>query len=232
MVSRSSVVSRLADRSIVWIDPLKVDHYVGLGVVLTRRTDEVLRRAPIHLRGLPLLRKALGALRPRDPPFIIATSRYRTPAPIGGLDKYLLIKDLVDRDGAYLDSRWYADLRAKVERGGRAHHKGVEMRSAADIHAFFDSYVLPLVASMRRDGYDMQLGARLGQALIGPDGQLHKAKHGDHRFFVARLVGAERFPLQIVGVHEAWVQVAGLDARLQDSDQLAQAVREVERRHR
>lgn len=232
MVQRSKVASRLADRLTVWIDPLKVDHYVGLGVVLTRRTDEVLRRAPVHLRRMPILRKALGALRPRDPPFIIATPRYRTPAPINGLDKYLLVKDLVDRGGAYQSSRWYADLRAKVERGDRAHHKHIEMRSPEEIHAFFNGYVLPLVETMRRDGYDMQLGAHLGQALIGPDGQLHKAKHGDHRFFVARLVGAERFPLQIVGVHEAWVQVAGLDPRLQDSDHLARAVREVERRHR
>lgn len=231
MAKRSRVVARLGDRLTVWIDPRKIDGYVGLGIVVTRRTDEVLRRAPINLRRLPILRKALRGLWSKDPSFVIATPRYRTPAPIDGLDKYLLIRDLVARDGAYQDSRWYADLRAKIERDGRAHHKNLEMRSQADVHAFFDSYVLPLVESMRRDGYDMQLGAQLGQALIGPDGQLHKAKHGDHRFFVARLVGVARFPLRIVGVHESWVRGAGLDARLRDTDHLAHAIRQVEHDH-
>jgi len=216
----------------VWVDARHIDHYVGKHVVLTGRTDDVLRHTPLRLRRWAPLRQLLRTLRPKDPPFVIPDHRYRRPVRLDDLEKYLMVKDLVERDGAYQQSRWFASLHADVERDGRARHKDVEMRSVAEVHAFFEAYVLPLIDSMRRSGYDLKRGAQLGQALIGADGRLHKANNGDHRFFVARIVGTESFPLRIAGAHEAWVRQVGLDARLADADRLAAAIRDVERDHR
>ena len=78
------------------------------------------------------------------------------------------------------------------------------MRSQNEIDAFFRDYVLGMIESLKRTGYDPVRGGAPGTALIGPDGDLHKADSGNHRFCTARLLGVTGVPVAISGMHEDW----------------------------
>jgi len=91
-----------------------------------------------------------------------------------------------------------------LEKQGHTKHKKILMRSKDDIDHFMQSYVLNLLDSLEKDGFDFKQGGGIGRALIGKDGSIHKSSSGRHRFFAARELGIEPIPLRISGVHEEW----------------------------
>jgi len=62
---------------------------------------------------------------------------------------------------------------------------------------------------MSQSGYCLEKGADIGTVLINRDGKLDKAGSGDHRFYVARVLGLQRFPVCVVGVHHDWWRAKG-----------------------
>lgn len=214
----------------MWVTPRSVAHYVWKNVAVLGLADGQLRRAPRAWRrlGLSLVRRLRS--RVDDPTFIVPRARYRAPVAIEQVAKYQKVADLIAHRGDCERSAWFADLVRELERDGRAQHKLVVMLTL-DVHAFFERYVLPNVDSMERSGYDPTLAPDLANAMVGADGALHKANKADHRFYVARILGVERVPMRVIGVHEHWAQDHDLCIDEHDLDRLVAAVREVERHH-
>lgn len=231
-LTRSAVQERLGDQLLVWIDPRAIEHYVWKNVSVLGRADGRLRRAPTSWRrlGLALVRSLRGHT--DDPSFVVPHERYRSPVPIEQVAKYRKVADLVAHRDDYVRSAWYGDLVGQLERDGKAQHKLVTMRTLDEVRTFFEGYLLPLVDSMARTGYDPTLAPDLANGMVGADGALHKANKADHRFYVARILGVERVPMRVIAVHERWAQDHDLHVDGTDLDRLVAAVRAVERAHR
>ena len=221
---------RFEDDLVVWVQPSRIKHYVGKSVPLLGGVDKVAWRVPATLRRR--LARFVRRVRPsRDGPFFIPAAHYRHPMPIELLEKYTIVADLIACRDTYIRSIWFNELRRSLERHGTAKHKSIEMRTIEDVHAFFSGYVLPLVESMARDGYDVTRGHPFGGVIVSADGQLHKANAGDHRFFVARVVGASPVPLRVVGIDERWPRTMGLGCDLASMPAVIEAVQVVGQRY-
>ena len=231
MLERAEVRGRFGDDLVVWVRPDRVTHYVGKSVPLLGGADRVASRVPalVRRRVAQLVRRVRPA---QAAPFFIPAHHVRHPVPIESTEKYQKILDLIACGDAYGQSLWFDALKRSVEQRGSSTHKAIQMRTIDDVHAFFQDYVLPLVSSMKHDGYDVERGAPFGGAIIGRDGALYKANAGDHRFFVARVVGASPVPLRVVGIHEAWPRAMGLEPNLAAMPAVIDAVQVLGQRYR
>ncbi|MEH6725025.1 MAG: hypothetical protein V7703_02625 [Hyphomicrobiales bacterium] len=114
------------------------------------------------------------------------------------------MKNIIAHRDDYKQSQWYSDLLSDLTERGFAKHKKIVMASKSDIDHFMESYVLSLIDSLERDGFDFTKGGGIGRALISEDGSIHKSSSGRHRFYVARVLGINPIPVRIAGVHEDW----------------------------
>ncbi len=196
---------RLGTDAVLWIDPGKVDGYVGThsptAAGLRADLDRLAGRHPA-LRGP--LRMLRGAIPRMDPVFVIRARHYRTPVPITGIERYRHVEDLLRHRDRVEESLWFGTLSRQLAERGVAVHKEIRMHSREDILRFFRTYALDLVDSMERTGYDPARAPDTATALIGPGGEVHKAYKGNHRFCVARLLGVRNVPVHVWGVHEDW----------------------------
>ena len=119
---------------------------------------------------------------------------------------YSLAEHLPD----YRQSLWYAAARRSFERHGYFRHKDRFARSVAEIDALFEQELVPLVMTMRDEGYRQRPGSDVPLAVITRTGELVKTEKGRHRFAAAQAVGCASFPLRITAVHRDWVRQCGL----------------------
>jgi hypothetical protein len=167
----------------------------------------------------------------RAEPFIIPADHYPMPTPIVTHKKYVKIRDFMDHQHNVRGSLWYRQLVAALETTGVARHKRHHMQSEQAIVEFLEGYADGLVGSMAREGYRMDKGGDIGKAIIDENGCLQKAGSGDHRFFTARILGVDRVPLKIDGVHATWAErTLGSSSRV-DLDSLAAAIRRFDLAH-
>lgn len=194
----------LKDALIIWVDPRKIHHHA----TSSRRENRRGKQKFLGLRSKnPLVkivrRQALRAANAFES-FVIDPAYYQEPTPIEQHINYKKIKNIIEHRENYKDSEWYSALANSLEEQGHTKHKKILMRSKDDIDHFMESYVLNLLDSLEKDGFDFEQGGGIGRALIGTDGSIHKSSSGRHRFFAARELGIEPIPLRISGVHEAW----------------------------
>jgi hypothetical protein len=105
------------------------------------------------------------------------------------------------------------------------------MHTEDDIRAFFADYALDLADSLSANGYCLRKGKDIGTVLVGPDGSLHKSASGNHRFYVARILGISPFPVMVTGVHRAWYKNVRKTRRGDTLSELARSLAEVEQEH-
>jgi hypothetical protein len=198
----------LGSERIFWTDPQKVRFRVGTNGPATEaiklRIDRLRQHNRLFDRPLRLLSRVIyhppplshpGANRDREAP-PASGGPARAPEPSA---RFALVQAALPASGA--------------ERSGKP--QKIVLRSRASINAFLRDYILGLVDSLATSGYDPARASDTGSVLIGPDGDIHKANNGNHRFCAARIVGCPRVPVKIAGMHEDWfVQTVGSQMNL------------------
>lgn len=194
----------MKDALIIWVDPRKVHHHATSSRRENRRTKQKFLRLRLENPFVKTVRRQVLRAANAFESFVIDPDYYQGPTPIEQHVNYKKIKNIIEHRENYKDSEWYSNLANSLEEQGHAKHKKIHMRSKDDIDHFMQSYVLNLLDSLEKDGFDFEQGGGIGRALIGTDGSIHKSSSGRHRFFAARELGIEPIPLRISGVHEAW----------------------------
>jgi len=188
-------------RSVIWVDPTQVRLQLGSKWPVGReRLNRLERFVPGALLG------PLRAPIKHAEPFEIPARHFSAAIPVRDTQRYRRIADALDHADALQNSLWFHQMRTQLRDTGAAYYKTRALHSEAEILAFLRDDLLGLVESMRENGFD---GSRTGYestAVIMADGSLCKTGSGNHRFCIAKLIGLDRFPLQVVGAHEAWVK--------------------------
>lgn len=196
---QKSFTRQIGEDAVVWIRPQSLTAHTGSKwPVAKARLARLQRVAP---------RALAAALRPalkKREPFVIPARYFPAARPMTETPLYRKIADFIHRPGSVEETLWFEELARALERDGIARHKALEFRSRAEIGDFFAGYVLPLVDSLRRDGFRGEATGFESSAVIDAAGRLTKAGSGNHRFAMAHVLALPRFPLRIVGVHAQW----------------------------
>lgn len=198
-VTQKAFRARTGDAAVLWICPGSVTGYAGTKwPVAKARLAQAERFMPRALANM--LRPAL---RKREP-FVTPAMHFQPATPIAETERYRKIADFVHRTGAVEDTLWFRNLAESLARDGVARHKSIDMRSLEDIHDFFDSYVFPLIESLRDEGFKADRTGYESAAMIDSEGRLSKAGSGVHRFAICQILDLPRFPLRVAAVHADW----------------------------
>ena len=212
--SRHSVLRGLGEHATIWVNPKSIRHHVGKNF----RSRKGKRPSWIGRR----LRTFFKA-----EPFVIPAAEYVAPEPIEETTTFARVADLHANLADVTRSLWFRHLSEEIERNGVAWHTHRKLRSRREVADFLREYGSDLLGSMARDGYVRRTGDDLGYCFIGADEKIHKAHKGRHRLCAAKILGLERFPLVVVGMHEAFVR--GRIGRELEPVRLRAAIRAVER---
>jgi len=192
----------LGDALVVRIDPRTVHLQV------TGKLPRV-RRARARIDALPaplpagIIRLALLVVE-RTHPFVLSAEHYPSAWALDETAKVARLADLVARLDDPRSSRWWSENLALLAAGEALPMGGTLITDEIGLGRHLDDYLLPLIASMSRDGYREDLGAEHGIVHVAADGSLHKANKGNHRFALARILGVTGVPVRIQCVHEDW----------------------------
>lgn len=203
-VSKRVVSILLKDDLVLWVNPTKIHFQVTTtrpGIVGMK--EKFSRLNPNFPFKRTIKRQALRINNALES-FVIDARKYQEAKPLSSQKKFKRIGDLVDNRRTYKNSHWYDELVTALQQNGFARHKKIIMHSEQEIENFIQSYALNLIDGLERDGYDLNKGGKLGRALIGEDGSIHKSSSGSHRFYAANKLGVTPIPLIISGVHEDW----------------------------
>ncbi|ABM63105.1 hypothetical protein [Halorhodospira halophila] len=206
----------------LWVNPQRISQHRGSKHPYT---------AVIRARYNTKLRRPITWLSRKWHPFFLKHSWLPEGTPIEAEPKYRRIADLIEKKSNYRESEWYVKLREEVRTRGSARYKFRRMRTEACVDAFFQEHVLPLIMTMERDGYQANPRDEHGTVLVGEDGCLYKTGGGSHRFYVARLVGVNRLPVAVIGVHEEWARAHGIACERSGLQQLPPLLRNLEQRY-
>ncbi|MCC1492087.1 hypothetical protein [Cognatishimia sp. F0-27] len=225
MLTQKTFIEEAGDRAVIWVDPSRVVAHAGtkwpVGKAAWRRYRRFLPK--------PLAVAFRARLRAREPFLIPAAAFGDNHRPIEQDDRYRKIADFVQHRGSPQDSLWFQALAEDLSRDGVALHKTQKMHTEAEIHAFFTGYVEPMIDSLRTEGFKPEFSGYESSAVIGADGRLYKTGSGNHRFNIARVIGLDRFPLMVLGMHEAYF-TAKHAGRPATTDTMLALITEVEAR--
>jgi len=195
---------RLGNKLIIWINPMSVNFKVGTwepNLVRYKVWLDTLK-TKYGVRGY--IRKPISRCFTLFDSFIINSDNYQSLSLIAKQEKFLKVKDMVEKRKDFRSSIWFQDLLDELEVNGQATHKKIKMHNPEEVEAFMSGYVVGLINSLIKEGFNLDKAGDIGSALIGADGSIHKSKAGEHRFYCARALKLDRIPLLIRGVHEDW----------------------------
>ena len=195
------VRSHLGDRLHIEVDPARVEGWIWSELPRKKRArnGRLAPLLPAHVRGLwfkELTRRHPFVVRARDFPDVVPLTEYT-------ISRWVTDLVRVHRDDP-TSSLWYRDLCAAIERDGSVASHGGVRTSDAEVEEFLTGYMLPLVDSLERHGFDRAIAGEVGWAAIGPSGEVIKTKRATHRFFIARALGLPSVPLEVAIVHADW----------------------------
>lgn len=224
-LTQTDFVRQSGESAVLTIRPARVAMHTGtkwpVSKARLRKLHRVLPRALTNL-----VRPAIK----RREPFVIPPRYFGTPHPMTETPRYLRVADFIRRPGSVEDTAWFRDLAEELAATGAARHKDIIMRSREDIHGFFDTYVIPMIDSLRRDGFDTTRADFDSVAVIDANGRLTKAGSGNHRFAICQVLDSPSFPLRVVAVHADWYARAVM-AQGDSWESLFRALKAVERDH-
>jgi hypothetical protein len=220
------VYRNAGNKLIIRVNPAKIDGYVGGNIpMMDLMENRLFNRVPkIKLIG----QRAAFHLGP----FAIPGRLYKKPVKLERMEKYKKVKDLIEHSTGYLKSLWYNDMLRELETVGAVKHKEITLCTVEELNNFFESYVLELVNSMKKNGYMESKCSQIGNVTIGKKGELHKSNAGDHRFITARILGIKCMPFKVNGVHKEWFNNKSILNRRRGISKLVSAIREVEEENR
>lgn len=231
MITVGSAERILEKRLIIWINPSRINLHLGNELYpITGR----FRLRGLIMRGFapaPKARSRLLNILDGLHPFVLSDRWFPGPTPIETLEKYRKVVDAIAHSNNIERSVWYAELTRDLRRKGVVYHKGNRLVNQAQVASFLGDYVRNLVATMKNEGYCLTKGSNIGTAMIGSRGELYKSGSANHRFFVAREVGMERFPLIVRCVHERWLEMHKIPNNHDGLTQIGRHLSDVERRY-
>lgn len=136
--------------------------------------------------------------------FIIQPNRFGKVRQIIENDKFKRVLSLIENRNNYKQSKWYQQLLSQLNENKPINHKAFTVESTKQLNSLFDNYLIPLVDSIS-NGYQNELSVELGTAIINKDGMILKGPGATHRFYIAKILGIEEFPLRIKGIHKDWM---------------------------
>jgi len=226
-ITKQRVYDELGDRTTIWINLWYINYHVGTKWPVTKNTQlRIEALIPTTRLSYPVVKR----IRDYDP-YIIPDRFYRNLIPVEEYERYLKVKNLIEHRDNLTSTFWYKKLMEELETDGVARHKEIYLHSEDEIVEFFHNYVFDLVDSMDKTGYSMEKGADVGSALIGKNGEIHKAGPGNHRFMVARILGTTSFPVNIAGVHRDWYLKSANGNGKEKVDQIAELFSWTENRY-
>lgn len=188
--------AKVGDKAAVFVCPSRVTNHTDTKWPVTdarlEMLERVMPRAFSHLLS--------PALKQREP-FVIPACHFRDPTSVFENGRYRKIEDFINRSGSVQDTLWFNELAERLRINGFARHKKIIMHNRSDIHDFFKSYVIPLIDSLRRDGFRPDKTGYESAAIVDSEGRLSKTNSGCHRFAICQVLELPRFPLRVVAVH-------------------------------
>lgn len=200
MQTQKEVIRALGQDAILLISPLKISKTVDSKYPVNAGFQRIFNVFPRFVRKFPkyYLRNTH--------PFVIPGDKYGEAIEIEENNKYKKIRDFIENMERVEESIWFAELVNQLHINKVAKHKRKLMKNKEEILYFLNNYVFDLIHSMRNFGYISSKAQDYSTVLIGPSGDLHKSGSGNHRFNVARLVGVEKYPVKVMGVHQAFLE--------------------------
>jgi hypothetical protein len=192
---------QMGSRLVLSIDPQKVGGWVWSELPLAKaaRKRPSVKRLPPRIRGILLARIALRH------PYVLSPRRFPTVVPFDADPTARWVTDLViNHRGSPRDSLWYRHMCRVIQEVGRFDHAAGPFTRPDQAEEFLSGYLLPIVDSIEREGYRIDVSGEIGFALLDADGTVLKTKRATHRFFIARALGQTSFPVQIAAVHASW----------------------------
>jgi hypothetical protein len=200
------------DDGVLWIDPTMVDRFCGS------------KWPHCHITQNYLMRRVFE-LNPRFSFLTLGGDWDKKSKTITETEKYLMMKDFIERLDNFEDSVWYRQLVDSYQSSGFATHKKIFMYSVDDIKSFFINYAIPLATSLSASGYKYRAGDEVGSIAIDRSGSIHKAGSGTHRFFLSKILGVRSVPVQVTFVHSEWLQNEGLTLKRRDRWRVLERIR-------
>ena len=201
LMKQKDFLCAAGDRAVVWVTPAKVTRQFGSKWPVGRARIRTLRRV-LPQAAVNLARPAIK----RAEPFTIPVTFFDAKPPVRDTHRYRLLEDLVANRTDLRASLWFQEFSGELASRGAASYKRRRLHSEAEILEFLGSYMLGLIESLRKTGFDVAKSGFEATAVIDAEGNLMKTGSGNHRFCIATLLDLPRFPLVIVGAHEAWVR--------------------------
>jgi len=227
MILQHKLVKHYKDQVTISINPMHIHGYVGSNIV------KFAGRPNCLISSVDKYLWPSGGIFDRFSPFkvysyVIRDVHYFKPISVESLKKFKKVKDLILNMEDYSSSIWYNDLYSKLKSEGYAKHKDLHIGSKKELDSFFENYVLKLVHSMSDKGYDQSIDQDVANIMIGENGEIHKSNAGDHRFFIAKNVGAPLMPFRVKGVHENFMKSHGIPNNRRGIEKLIQVIKELE----
>ena len=223
-ISQRRAKKIFGDSLVLWVDPTKINSYSGTAKPFVDHFAKKLAASG------SLFRLARKILYPCEP-FIIPGQYFRQAVPVETIERYKKLQDIIANRENTQQSLWSKLLHDQLKKSGVAKHKAIRMYNAGDINEFMDNYVLDLINTLERYGYDSTKTNDCGHAQIDDMGRLIKSTSGVHRFCAARILKVERFPIRVVGVHEKWLDLIGVSNCVVSSEHFKSALKNVEFKH-
>lgn len=203
-ISNRLVRLLLKDALTLWIDPSKIHFHFSTSRPANKKDKKQFSKPQTINAFVKLARRQKFRVTNAFESFVVDPSNYPDLEELEQHKNYIRIKNFIKQRDDYKKSEWYSDLVFDLNEHGFAKHKKIMMMSKSDIENFMESYVLSLLDSLERDGFDLRKGGGIGRAMIGEDGAIHKTSSGRHRLFAARELEISPIPVRIAGVHEGW----------------------------
>jgi len=158
------------------------------------------------------------------PSIAIKANRFGKVRPISKNEKFNRILNLIENKNNYEQSKWFQLAEIELSLKKEIIHKAFVIKNIDQLNSLFKDYLIPLIDSMEI-GYRAELSKDLGTAIINSDGIILKGPGATHRFYIAKILGLDNFPLKVVGVHVDWIKNNDIDLNLK-SIALSHAIEE------
>jgi hypothetical protein len=230
MILQHTIATHYQEQVTIRINPRHINGYVGANIkkfanagndFLSSLEDKLWPSGDIFERFSPF--KVYS--------FSIRDRHYSKPVPVESLKKFKKVEDIIRHKDDYKKSFWYKEMKETLAEQGRVNHKNHIFKDPKELDSFFEDYVLGMVESLASNGYNQDIDQDYPRIMIGKNGEIHKSNAGDHRFFISKLVGVQKMPFTVKGVHESFFKTHGIPNNKRGLSALFKAIKETETRY-
>jgi len=195
-IRRNKIFKEFYNNTIINVNPKKVE-FITTTYQYSGPITNKLYSLPKIIQG-----RATGYLASKIllmEPFFFGNFKIK-PICIDNEERFILIKELLDQVDNYKDSIWYKRLAEKVYTEGFVFHKGIKITNLSELDTFFKG-TLKMSNEISKKGFNVNNHLIESGVIIDHDFNIIKASHGNHRFFIAKLLNVVSYPCLIEKIH-------------------------------